>query len=592
MGNPCDDALIWIDAGANVPDTDLAAHMGNCPTCRARLETYRRLVDLGRERTATPAPDVPSFEGILDRLDGVRRLESPFPGGRLVLAITAVAGVAVLAWLMLPGLPVQGGMDAGGLPCVSSGGPPGAEPGGPYLADTEGVEVDGQALAACAGTVALHAGQVIQTAATATRIVDRATATLVLTPSTRLELQDWDGRTTRLRLEAGRVDCDVLHRSAGQTFEVVTAWGSVQVVGTRFAVTRQVEGAMDVEVFEGRVSVRTPSGAEVASVGSGEAFRLGPNRPTQAGILARHPPAPSRDRPATEAIAPVTDRPREAGPREPASTLHKPTASPAGKGAGIAAETAAQANSGPRNASLSTDEVRRLLSMGQTAAAVAEISRALAAVSPEVRPRFLALLGDAHRLEGRFEQARGAYELALDEGGAAAPEGIYPDLASLLQQDLARPDQSVRVWRRYLDTHPSGRYSSRALWAVASLAIDGHRAPDATDLMHRIVTTFPRAPEAVPAFVEIGRGLLEAGDLEGAETWFGSRLDGPARPVAEAALVGLMRCAYQRQDRGRVRDLASRHEREFPGGSRREEVRRLLDGMGKEVAPLDNGAGH
>ncbi len=336
---------------------------------------------------------------------------------------------------------------------------------------------------------------------------------------------------------------------------MLTDLGTVRVVGTRFAVTSRPGRDMVVEVFEGRVAVLDVDGREVASVGAGESATLG--RPLPAGPRSRNAVASESSREASAGIP--------ARRRLPAVTVGAQPAAVAGGGTPTAADV---------------DRLRGLLSGGRTEEALAGISQAMAAATPAMRTRLLALLGDAHRLAGRFDLARQAYESALAMGGDGAPEGIFPDLASLLRQDLGRWEDAAGVWRAYVQAHPSGRYASQALWALARPGADRPYPPDADTLMRRIVAGFPRAPEAVFAFVEVGRGLLDAGDIEGAEAWFRSVPDSPTRPLAEASLVGRMRCLYDRQDRAGLLELAERHAREFPDGARRDEVHRLVQGMG------------
>lgn len=530
----CDDRRIWSEAGEGPLDPALAAHVETCPACRARLARYRKLVDLARDGSGLYPPPVPAFEDVRRQVAGGRDGRRLLPRWEWAagLALAGAVAAAVVAWLPPPVAP-----EAPGTP------PPAAVAPvtGPLLADAPGVTLDGRPVSSAGGFVAVRPGQTVQTARAVARIVDRRVASLALDPDTRLVVQEWNDTTVHLRLEEGRVACDVQHRTAEQQFEVRTDRGTVRVVGTRFSVTSRPDRELIVEVAEGRVAILDPDGTGLASVGTGESWHAGPDRPE----------------PAAAAVAEATPRKIEPPQASPVPTREPPPPAP-----------------------VPIDGLREMLSAGRTADAVAEIHRALAAATPGKRPRLLALLGDAQRLAGQPELARQAYESALVEGGAAAPEGVHPDLADLLERDLGRPDEAARCWSRYLESHPSGRYASRALWALATAASGRAGREDPDPILRRIVTSFPQAPEAAAAFVKVGRDLVDRGDLAGAEAWFQGRLEAPSRPLREAALVGLMTTAFRRQDRERLESLGTRYSREFPAGTRQDEVKRLMDGMG------------
>ncbi len=77
-------------------------------------------------------------------------------------------------------------------------------------------------------------------------------------------VQRADGVT--LVLERGTIDCDVMPRSGREPFRVLSGEIEVEVVGTRFAVTRLGSGAR-VDVTRGKVRVRAPSETRVLTDG-------------------------------------------------------------------------------------------------------------------------------------------------------------------------------------------------------------------------------------------------------------------------------------------------------------------------------------
>lgn len=216
-----------------------------------------------------------------------------------------------------------------------------------------------------------------------------------------------------------------------------------------------------------------------------------------------------------------------------------------------------------------------MLADGQDDAAIGELARALQRSDVD-RSTLLALLGDAHRLAGRPDQARIHYERAIAEAGAGAAEGVFSDLAGLYGKDLGQPARAAATWQAYLASHPSGRFAPRAMAELADLALASGDVAQAEHHWRRLCELRPGAPEAVVAFIRVGRANVDRGDLDVAAAWYSRPVPGASADLAEAALVGLMSV---RLTQGRVEDvrrLAAEHATRFPKGARGAEVERVL----------------
>lgn len=128
---------------------------------------------------------------------------------------------------------------------------------------------------------------------------------------TSVEIQQ-SGEGVTLVLQRGTVDCDVAPRAGRPPFRVIGGNVHVEVIGTRFAVTRIGEGAR-VDVTRGKVSVRAPAGERLLTPGQTW---------TPAGAIAMAtPPSPARVAP----VAPdANDSPRPTPAPVPALTPAPP----------------------------------------------------------------------------------------------------------------------------------------------------------------------------------------------------------------------------------------------------------------------------
>ncbi len=133
-------------------------------------------------------------------------------------------------------------------------------------------------------------------------------AELTVAAHSALTVSESTDGAVQIVLETGRVDCAVAPREGRPPFVVAAADVRVQVVGTRFAVTRK-EAAVEVTVEKGKVRVSRAD--ESALVGAGERWSSKPPAPP----LSPTRPAPPQDE-AME-MEPLVLDPREPPRRGP-----------------------------------------------------------------------------------------------------------------------------------------------------------------------------------------------------------------------------------------------------------------------------------
>ena len=407
------------------------------------------------------------------------------------------------------------------------------------------------------------------TSTEALTLVDPATARLTLAAASRMRIDAWDGALAEVRLEVGAVTADVRKRAPSERFEVRTAQAVVRVVGTKFAV-RVLGDATEIETYEGLVRVERPSGELVAMVAAGERVRVS----------------------ARAAVVPESARPDVAEAAVPAEPRVEANAGQAGVGAvleggkRVAAETVAPAEKAVERDGLRDvkgaamadaavfDEARALLASGQDAAAIAKIEGALTTPNPQAA-RLYALLGDARRLVGRYDDARKSYEQALAMTGA--PPSVIVDLTRLLEKELGRPADAAKQWARFVAAHPRDPKAAFGLAEEARIVAAG--GGDGDRILARIVAEYGQTPEATRALIVLGRHLLDAADWEAAATLFAGAIDAADPARGEAAIVGLMRARLAQGRASDVRALGADYARRFPSGARRDEVARIVGAL-------------
>lgn len=285
--------------------------------------------------------------------------------------------------------------------------------------------------------------------------------------------------------------------------------------------------------------------------------------PKPAPVRARRRPK-RRDAPSRTAPTP--------SPVPPTSTVSPPSPPAAPPAAPDPVERAAAERKAARDSLVSA---RRLLRSGKPDRA-AEVLRPLTARMDGLGSQALGLMGDAHRIGGRFEQAERTYRLALKRHGRADPGALILDLGSLLAGPLGRKPATRTLYSGYLAKHPHGRAAAGARWWLADRDRAAGRRLDAEAHWATLVRDHASSRYAIKALVALGRAHLSRGEWTAALSLFESRATG-AGALAERALYGLIRTHLGRGDR----TAAERHGRDylarFPTGGRVKAVRKLVE---------------
>ncbi len=191
--------------------------------------------------------------------------------------------------------------------------------------------------------------------------------------------------------------------------------------------------------------------------------------------------------------------------------------------------------------------------------------------------RLRALLGDAYRLTGDDDQARFAYEEALDEAGDRPPASLLVDLGSLLSK--AGEPEAVQVWERYLEEYPEGRVAPKALWQLARVEISRGELDASKDRLRRILADFPASSPALSALARLGRLHLDDHDWEAADGLFSLYVRSSRKSQAETALVGMIRVRMAQRRFAEARALVEEYGSNFPDGRRKKEVEHLEEAL-------------
>ena len=447
------------------------AHLETCAACRDRAALWRSLTPRLREVEPAP-PDAMAIRRmqleVERQLTGPAFLERP---ARITGALAARArrarrivfasavGLATAAalftlWLRPPRWP---GHDA---------------PGG-YAALTRergAVTLDGRAVGEAGATrVAVGTPLVLASGGEAELALDRGATVQVAGPA-RLTFQGTAADVT-LRLDDGRVDVQVAHRRADETFAVVTRDLRVEVRGTRFAVAATPHGSR-VEVTEGRVAVRFPDGRSLL-VPAGESIDSA-SRPQDdtggAAVMA----------PTSEAAAPAAGAP--SAPSCTAS-VH-------------ACRVTAQA---VHDSMRQGDASRALRLVVEGDREAREVDPRCGAVIGACRDELGYLRAEALNRAGRAGDAIAAFR-ALDRRGAPAAmrqNALYA--AAQIERQRGRSAAARADYERALDAAPRGALGEEALVGAMESA---HAAADdarARALAARYLRSFPQGLAAETA---------------------------------------------------------------------------------------------
>jgi TolA-binding protein len=269
------------------------------------------------------------------------------------------------------------------------------------------------------------------------RFVIEGVAVIDAKSDTNVEVQHGADGAITLVLARGAVDCDVEPRHGRPPFRVLAGRVEVEVVGTRFTVTKTPSPRVD--VARGKVKVTTPEGTTLVEAGE-----------SWPAITAEVAPAP----------VPVEDEPPAAEPEaQPAPVEPKPAPAPKAKPA--PAPTATPAAAPQRDIAEESYSIAARVEKSDPKKA-AQLYRAIATDSKSLAAG--ALYGLAQVQLQRLHDANAAIE-TIDEYNKRFPKGLNAeDMAWLRYQALValgKRDEARGAAADYLRQFPNGAYADR-----------------------------------------------------------------------------------------------------------------------------------
>lgn len=246
---------------------ELEAHADGCSDCtasRTRHRAYDGVVSRARAAAAAqedlePLAWVRIREGVDAGARGGRRWAMAWP-----VALAAVAALAVaMLWL--------GPAENGSKNPVPTDGIAG------FDAPRQAPQAPPNSVTAAAREAApadeLYApGTRIESTDEARMMVAYGRHILTLAPRSVIDVISWSSDAMVLEVRRGSLECDVARASVDELFEVRSGQTQVRVLGTRFTVAAQSDGATGVAVAHGMVEVTHPSGTARLAAGQSERF--------------------------------------------------------------------------------------------------------------------------------------------------------------------------------------------------------------------------------------------------------------------------------------------------------------------------------
>ena len=264
---------------------------------------------------------------------------------------------------------------------------------------------------------------------------------------------DGTSKTPHLRLDSGRVFVQVAHREAGESFQVTTAHGRVEVKGTRFVVGYGAQGSY-VHVDEGQVVAYRQGEPTPRVVAAGSTFSL----------KAEDAPAPSP----LPAVEPAPE------PR----TCAKSTCAEEG----ARARKAMRAGSPLRAVDIVDEALGEAESCAPTSRCLDELGY---------------LRAEALRQAGRLDGAVTAFKSLNRAGATRAMRQNALYAAAQLERKLGRGEDARQSLERAYAAYPDGALSEEALAGLLDLLES--TSPDARAAAERYLARFPQGMAAVRA---------------------------------------------------------------------------------------------
>lgn len=318
MSCPSTDTLWELSRAPLAAAEALSGHLASCPDCQGRLEDIRA-VQLGIPAAPVPPRSLLEWQRLDARILSVipqrrpsawRRLLRAFDGAfvlRPAFALAALVGVGATLWFAVRREPVKRSVPVAARPEARMPLPVSPPPLRAELARVKD------------SSATVEEGEAVHTSKGARLRLELPDESEVeLEEATEVRLDSLARHRIGLTLSTGAVVVSAPH-DASRVLEVSAGDVSVQVLGTRFAVTRRA-GAVEVVVYEGAVRVVRRGHPQFDIVPAGKVWSS-PGKMSGIGpVVAPSPPRPPRARepPANVAVAPPPDWEAVASPAPPA----------------------------------------------------------------------------------------------------------------------------------------------------------------------------------------------------------------------------------------------------------------------------------
>lgn len=245
MSAPCERFEVAALDGRH-EEPGIRRHLGGCPDCAEAAERWVRYeAALGAVRRGLDdEEELPpsAWVRIRDRVD--RRVERRARWAFWVPVGVALAATAVVLAVQLPD---EEATATARTPAVVG------QPDPPASVEEQ---------AATPTEPVLAEGQTLSVGPEGRRIAAFGEHVLTLSPGAVAHLERWSPGRIVVRMDAGRIHCDVDREAPVERFEIRTEQATVRVLGTVFSVAVDGAGATRVDVSRGQVAVSEPGGAE------------------------------------------------------------------------------------------------------------------------------------------------------------------------------------------------------------------------------------------------------------------------------------------------------------------------------------------
>ncbi|MEZ4264862.1 MAG: FecR domain-containing protein [Myxococcota bacterium] len=280
----------WDAADARAVSA-LDAHADGCRDCgaaRERRASYDAVV--GRARAAASAAEDLTPQAWVQIREGVEAATAR-PARWAFAWPAALAGAAALALAMVWFAPSTDDPHTDRATTAASVTPAASSPAASPSAPRSPAADLAKAQSPDATEDILAPGALVEATDDARTLVAFGRHVLTLAPASAFEVISWTPDAMILDVRRGSLECDVARATAEELFEVRSGHARVRVLGTRFTVSVEGDGATGIRVAHGLVEVTHPAGTSRLAAGQWDRFGGRLTTDTKAGAGSAGSPA-------------------------------------------------------------------------------------------------------------------------------------------------------------------------------------------------------------------------------------------------------------------------------------------------------------